>query len=696
MLISASTAAQFFISKEFTSIELTSDSLTLHSRHVEVSIPFNEWSGKLVIQRGVLWASLTVICHPAEQRTVHWKVMGLDWQGAQQFVNAALEQYQQWHKAQCRNLHHYLPQWQKQLTQLVNMPRFLAASDVLQWRSEVQSQFQQMDMSVAEATRMLPKQVAALEPWINSTHQQLKQRNDTWIESERHNWQVLFSQSERTPLNESQQLAVLHNNDHNLILAGAGSGKTSVLMARVAYLLQSHIAQPEQIVMVAFGRDAAQEMRERLEAKFGQGADAVSVVTFHQLGLRIINQSSQQSMSLALIATDAAQKKAWCIDWLKKHWMTPANFKRWQKHLSTWPIAYLTGDDELGSQSENPKLIGWLEQQLDQLVASAMTKKAIQEQIIKHPDYTRLNSELGLCWPCYQAWQKMLRENNEVDFTTMITQATALIESGRFVSPWKFIMVDEYQDISPDRLALLEALCSGRTDKNCADSGPLKPIASLYAVGDDWQSIYQFTGSDVDLTTGFSARYPQASIHQLDTTYRFADNLGEVASSFIQANPAQLAKQLNSARKVEQNAVIIEHTSRIESILASLNGKNSGSRVLLLGRNHYHKPEQLSHWQTQFQQLDLQFMTCHASKGQEADFVIIVNADEGQFPSKHKYVHLNSALTQGSDNFPYAEERRLFYVALSRAKHKVWVCYQSQPSAFVQELSQMKRVTNKV
>ncbi|MGR5542950.1 DNA helicase IV, partial [Vibrio campbellii] len=85
-------------------------------------------------------------------------------------------------------------------------------------------------------------------------------------------------------------------------------------------------------------------------------------------------------------------RQAWCIDWLKKHWMTPANFKRWQKHLSQWPIAYLAGDDELGSNVENPKLIAWLDSQLAQLAAMARSKKDIQQMLVSHPEYSRLNS----------------------------------------------------------------------------------------------------------------------------------------------------------------------------------------------------------------------------------------------------------------------------------------------------------------
>jgi len=79
-------------------------------------------------------------------------------------------------------------------------------------------------------------------------------------------------------------------------------------------------------------------------------------------------------------------------------------------------------------------------------------------------------------------------------------------------------------------------------------------------------------------------------------------------------------------------------------------------------------------------------MTCHASKGKEADFVFILGVDEGQFPARVKALHINGALTKSTDNYPYAEERRLFYVALTRAKKKVWVAYTGSGSCFVKEL----------
>lgn len=243
-------------------------------------------------------------------------------------------------------------------------------------------------------------------------------------------------------------------------------------------------------------------------------------------------------------------------------------------------------------------------------------------------------------------------------------------------------MIDEYQDISPDRLALVEALCNQTKAEH---------QASIFAVGDDWQSIYQFAGADVDLTTGFKDRFESSTIHHLDTTYRFNNQLGAVANRFVQENPIQLPKELNSFKQQKQKAVYTAPSKDVEKILDQLNRQvkgNATKSVLLLGRNHYHKPELLADWQKIYTSLDMSFMTCHASKGKEADFVIILCVDEGQFPTKKKQLHIDGALTESSDNFPYAEERRLFYVAMTRAKEKVWITHSGDGSGFVQELHQ--------
>lgn len=676
MQLSANKTAQYLIQNEYHQVELEHELLIIASAVSEEHIPFNVWNGKVRIRRGLVWGTLQFFAHEEEGIQQSWLVQGLPWPQCRQFAHTAVTAYQKWHNHQCLQLSQYLPRWELELERLKRLPSFLPHSSLNAWIEQVENDFQTMGMNLTEAHQRLPDAIEKLLPWLTEPSTCIAERNQRWLETERKNWEVLFSQVERSPLNLSQQYAVLLNDDHNLILAGAGSGKTSVLTARVAYLLQSHLAQAEELLLVAFGRDAAKEMEQRIDARIGMAAEQVRVNTFHQLGLKILNDVEDRDVVISPIALDSNLKQAWCVDWLKKHWMTPTNFKRWQKHLSHWPIAYLAGDDELGSHVENPKLIAWLEKQLDQLAMLGLGKKELQQRLIDHHDYTRLNSELSLCWPCYQAWQQMLKEQKQIDFNIMISRATEYVVKGKFKSAWKFIMIDEYQDISPQRMALIQALC---------DQNP--QTCNLFAVGDDWQSIYQFAGSDVDLTTGFTERFPHSTVHNLDTTYRFNDQLGGVANQFIQVNPSQIRKTLNSFNQQKQKSVFIAPSSNLEKILDQLNRQaNQTKSVLLLGRNHYHKPELLKDWQNHYRSLDIEFMTCHASKGKEADFVIIVGVDEGQFPARVKALHIDGALTQSSDDFPYAEERRLFYVALTRAKEKVWITHSGSGSVFVREL----------
>ncbi|QMV16487.1 DNA helicase IV [Vibrio spartinae] len=679
MQLKASNTAKYFMNDEFYQVAIDSEKLIVRSRVAEERIPFAVWDGSVRVRRGIVWGELEFFAHVHDGQRYSWLIRGLPWPQCRKFADQAVAAYRQWHQSQCAQLATYLPAWQQALSQRQNEPAFLAHSKIREWHRQVSQDLTALGMSLDEIEQRVPGLIAEIVAWYHQPSVMLSQRNETWIEAQRERWETLFHSLESSPLNPSQQSAVLLNDDYNLVLAGAGSGKTSVLSARVAYLIESGLAKADQILLLSFGKDAALEMEQRLKDRVGPAAQHVTVNTFHQLGLRIIHEVEGQGVQLSPIVGETKLKEAWMTDWLKKHWMTPTNFKRWQKHLNQWPIAYIKGDEELGSHVENPKLISWLAQQVEQLSLLGASKKEIQQKIVERADYPRLNSELALCWPCYQAWNEMLKTQGQLDFNLMISQATAYVRKKKYQFRWSFIMVDEYQDISPPRLALLEALC-----KQYQSNG------NLFAVGDDWQSIYQFAGSNVDLTTGFKQRFPASTVTHLDTTYRFNNRLAEVANTFVQSNPQQIPKSLNSLKIQKSNAVALLPQARIEKVIEQLNRKRSAKNevksLLILGRNHYHKPELLTAWQKQYQQLDIQFMTCHASKGKEADFVIIVNVDEGQFPTKTKTLHLDDVLTLSNETFPNAEERRLFYVAMTRAREKVWVAYNAGGSTFVKEL----------
>ncbi|WP_073580487.1 DNA helicase IV [Vibrio quintilis] len=678
MQLQAGRTARYFIYDEFCQVEIKDASLIIRSSDVEETIPFMVWDGSIQMNRGIIWGQLQFFSREKEGVRYSWLVQGLPWHECRPFAEKALAAYSDWYQQQSVRFSSVIPQWDYELLKLISSPDFVSHAQFNQWHNLVSKDLEKLEMTFEELVEQCPEIPDMIIFWYKDGETNLEERNQHWTDTERSHWAELFSSFESSPLNPSQQSAVLLNDNNNLVLAGAGSGKTSVLSARVAYLMKSQLADAGQILMLSFGRDAADEMRSRLNLRIGQTAQAVTVNTFHQLGLYIIREAEGQDVQLSPVAAQEEQKQAWMAEWLKKHWMTPTNYKRWQKHLNQWPIAYIKGDEDLGSHAESPQLIAWLTRQVEQLSLSGMSKRSIQQKMISRDDYSRLNSELSLCWPCYQAWTQMLKETEQIDFNLMITRATEHVKKKRFKSPWRFIMVDEYQDISPPRLALLEALC-----------GQQKNQGNLYAVGDDWQSIYQFTGSDVDLTTRFRQRFPDSSVTYLDTTYRFNQKIGEVANQFVQVNPNQLRKPLNSYQQSDDDAVFVMSGHRTEATLEQLNRQATENKsVLLLGRNHYHQPELLEDWQKRYTRLDIQFMTCHASKGKEADYVVITGVDEGQFPARIKMTHLDTALNASDDGFPDAEERRLFYVAMTRAKEKVWITYNASGSAFIRELAE--------
>ncbi|CAM3170784.1 DNA helicase IV [Vibrio rarus] len=682
MQLQATSSAKFFIQDEYFAIKLDKDQLILTSSHNKTSIPFSEWNGKTLIERGVKWGHLTFYGHPQVQANGDsvqnaWQVQGLPWGELKSFSRTAVQFYEKWHRLQCRQLNLYLPKWLQKLHLLRQQPAYLANSQLDAWQQMVHSDLQEMNISLNDATQRMADGMQEVNAWLNPTYDVVAERNQVWLDNEMNNWQVLFNQIETSPLNASQQKSVLLNNDHNLILAGAGTGKTSVLMARVAYLLQSHQAQGEEIALLAFGKDAADEIAQRLSDKIGVTAQKVNVSTFHKMALHIIEQVEGQRANVSPLAYEQSQKQQWCSLWLKEHWTNTTNFKRWQKHLSLWPIAFLKGDVELASQFENQKLIAWLDQQIEQLCAMGVTKKTIQQQLVEHPEYSRLNSELQLVWPCYQAWKQYLKDQSELDFHSMIEKATHYVLKNRFKAPWRYVMVDEYQDISPARLALVEAIVNQVCEQG---------RRSLFAVGDDWQSIYQFAGSDVNLTTQFIERFPHATTHFLDTTYRFNSQIAEVAGEFITKNPQQLSKTLIAHNQKKQKSVSVVAEKKLEKLLRRIGNTDISLSVLVLGRTHKDKPKQFAQWQRDYNHLQFTYMTCHASKGKEADIVLVMGVNENNFPQKERAPHLDVALKSSNEAFPFAEERRLFYVALTRAKKEVVVCYDLQPSIFATEL----------
>lgn len=297
--------------------------------------------------------------------------------------------------------------------------------------------------------------------------------------------------------------------------------------------------------------------------------------------------------------------------------------------------------------------------------------------------------------PVYERYINALSDSNQIDFTDAILQATEICRTSHPVE-YDYIIVDEFQDISVDRYNFLKVLREGN------------PPAKLYCVGDDWQSIYRFSGSDMALFNQFPEYFGATEINKIETTYRFGEPLVSLSSNFIQRNKAQIQKNIHSFSSEMRTELEFyaydrrDYCNTIGQLVASIPSDKS---IFLLGRYSfddyylsfmYQSIKESNRFYYVIGGRKIEFLTVHKSKGLEADYVILLqcNKDTYGFPSQvSDDPVLNYVLTK-SDQFPYGEERRLFYVAITRAKIKTLVLYDKRfPSVFVDEFLHPEKVS---
>ena len=305
-----------------------------------------------------------------------------------------------------------------------------------------------------------------------------------------------------------------------------------------------------------------------------------------------------------------------------------------------------------------------------------------------------LDRMVGILEPVFEAYQKELGSRDEIDFEDMLNDAAGLVRSGKFPSPYRWIVVDEYQDISRSRYSLLRAL------RDSSD-------ARLFCVGDDWQSIYRFNGSDVGYILDFEKWWGPSEICRIETTYRFSGSILSESNSFMNRSPRQIRKNLRPGIDRGSRLEVVDCDNRTEwgrwisKTIASI-PKEEG--VLILGRFRHDivalensgftwKPRlgEQSYTVTDRRNpgRDIRFMTIHGSKGIQADHVFILNNVRGPygFPDKRPEPPMIDLLLSGAGT-KTDEERRLFYVAITRARKATYVMtLRGLESEFVRELN---------
>ncbi len=285
----------------------------------------------------------------------------------------------------------------------------------------------------------------------------------------------------------------------------------------------------------------------------------------------------------------------------------------------------------------------------------------------------------------WERWEGRLRSEKVIDFEDMLNMAADCLGHGRWDSPYELVMVDEFQDASQARARLVSGLVN-------------KPGRHLFAVGDDWQSINRFAGADLSVMTDFEGRFGGAVTLKLETTFRCPQSLCDISSSFVQKNPTQLRKTVRSSKPNVAEPIRIvsvleesETRSAIEATIGRIAGENAdgGKKVSVFVLGRYRRDEVYLPKAYDASRVDVQFITVHSSKGLEADHVIVprMTSETLGFPSRVVDDPVLQLAMPGGESHEYSEERRLFYVAMTRARQTVTlVTVARKESAFISEL----------
>ena len=625
------------------------------------------------------------------------------------------------------------------------------------------------------------------------------------------------------PLTNEQAEAIATDEDVTLVLAGAGTGKTSVVVGKVAHLIRNQDVSPDEILVLAFNRKAAAEIRARLTGDLS----TAHVHTFHSFGRRVIADSetaptisklAEDEMELTRavskivgeLLNDPNQSKA-VIDYIVYHhtpyrsafdfhtraeyeeyvqsvelrtlngvlvnsfeelvianyltehgvefryedpyemttatrqrgqyrpdfflpdydiyiehfalneqgrpppgWRQYAEDVEWKRSTHRLNRSKLTETyswqhrqgvllptlrkqlEEEGvcferiprqtlvrrlAEEQTSRLTGLLATFLNHVKSTGLSPDVLRARARQTGDRRRNEIFLDVFDQVRARYEQLLADEEALDFHDLINRAAGHIREGRWKPQYRYVLVDEFQDISAGRMALLEALGRGDT--------------VYFLVGDDWQSIYRFAGSDVRLVHGCGELLGHVQERTLSQTFRFGDGILEPSTAFVKRNPEQTQRLLRPASGSENQGVTIVAdyipAGGVARALQDIEAHAGGERrsVLVLGR--YRQSREAVPPRRWSGSLQVEFSTVHGAKGREADYVIVLYLKDGRwgFPSKvEDDPLLELALPPISGKpYPFAEERRFFYVAMTRARVGAYlVTDPGRPSTFVTEL----------
>ncbi len=482
-------------------------------------------------------------------------------------------------------------------------------------------------------------------------------------------------------LDEQQMLTILENKKYSLIIAGAGSGKTLTLIGKIKYLIDNNIYKYDEICCISFTNESTNSLKKSILENCGVN---VPTYTFHKLALVILkelnvdyNISSDDLLSYIVdeffysrcFGNKILQNKVFDLF----HFYILKNDKKWNEIVESKELVQL-----------KKTIITFI---------NLMKSNGYDENVfLNYLGNHRYNNFLIIIYAIYIVYEREKLSTNSIDFDDMINLAKECLSNNNNNLAFKFFIIDEFQDTSFLRFNLIRELVKINN-------------AGLCVVGDDYQSIYHFSGCDLEIFLNFKNYYKDAVIYKLENTYRNSLELINTSGKFVMKNPIQIKKNLFSNKRLDKPINVV-YFSEIDNVLETiLKTVSSDKEILIISRNNfdikkytkflaYEKLENNYIKFEKFKERKIRFMSVHSSKGLESEIVIVLNLsnDIFGFPSKCKDEKILS-LVKKKQFFLYEEERRLFYVALTRTKSYVYLLTpKNNPSLFIKEIKRDKNV----
>ena len=458
---------------------------------------------------------------------------------------------------------------------------------------------------------------------------------------------------------DKYQKEIITTNDNILVIAGPGSGKTTTILGKVNYLLQNNI--PSDILLLSFTNKSVNDIKQRLN-------EDIFVATFHKLAIDILKTYNYEFKIVNdnllpyiideyLITLDNMQKKKLC------NYLNITNLKINSNEYLSFKKLIITFINLFKTNNYNIN-------KLKQIVNN-------------YHDKLLINIILDI----FKIYEEEKQSTNSLDFDDLIINATNILHNNYKYRKFKYIIVDEFQDTSLIRLNLIKEIYQSSN-------------AIITAVGDDAQSIFHFSGCDLNIFLNFQNYFPNSRLVFLKNTYRNSQKLINISSAFIEKNPLQIKKNMHSMIN-DNNPIDIIYYYNSKKVLKDLLNKlikNNENNIMILGRNkkdiynYIDNSFSLNDNMLTYNNCNFKYLTIHSSKGLESKIVIIIGLENKIYglPNKLENHSILNYLNQNVDNIIYAEERRVFFVAITRCKEKTYLLVPKQnPSIFIKEIKKL-------